>query len=420
MLQKLILENVRCFRDRHEIPLRPLTFLIGENSTGKTTALATAHVGTEILRSGVAPDFNEHPFNLGSFEQISSVGSNKTNESQFSIGIEVDNGNSVIARFISISGQPSVTSLHITTGSGQLRVETKGPLTAEIVPRNGNQYKTWKTTFVGMDDEARLTPNWFSLLHVATARETESRLEIRSAAKELRSFIEECRHRLKTHPIAPIRSNPFRTYDPRTDAPRAEGDHVPMLLAKTQHNKGEWSRLRERLCQFGKASSLFSSIKFRRLGRSEGSPFQIMFKIAGAPAFNLMDVGYGVSQILPILVDSITNEEGSLFLMQQPEVHLHPKAQAEIGTLLGHLARNEKKQFIVETHSDYMIDRVCLDVRDKKNGLTPDDVMILYFQREKGWVKVHPITIDAKGNLVGAPKGYREFFLKEQARLFGV
>ena len=145
-----------------------------------------------------------------------------------------------------------------------------------------------------------------------------------------------------------------------------------------------------------------------------------MFKIAGAPAFNLMDVGYGISQILPILVDSITNEEGSLFFMQQPEVHLHPKAQAEIGTLLGYLARNEKKQFLVETHSDYMIDRVCLDVRDKKNELTPDDVLILYFERERGWVKVHPITIDANGNLVGAPKGYRDFFLKEQARLFGV
>jgi len=145
-----------------------------------------------------------------------------------------------------------------------------------------------------------------------------------------------------------------------------------------------------------------------------------MFKMPGTPSFNLMDVGYGISQVLPILVDAITNERGQLFLMQQPEVHLHPKAQAELATFLGYLAKNENKQFIVETHSDYMIDRACLDVRDKKNGLTPDDVMILYFQRERGWVKVHPITIDAKGNLVGAPKGYRDFFLKEQARLFGV
>ena len=180
-----------------------------------------------------------------------------------------------------------------------------------------------------------------------------------------------------------------------------------------------WAQLRKKLSTFGRLCGLFSDIDIKRKGRSASDPFQILFKVSGASA-NLMDIGYGVSQVLPILVDVLTRERENLFLMQQPEVHLHPRAQAELGSFLGHIASREKKRFVVETHSDYLIDRICLDIRDKKTGLTPDDISILYFERENSWVKVHPIQIDENGNIQGAPPGYRSFFLKEQARVLGL
>jgi predicted ATPase len=99
--------------------------------------------------------------------------------------------------------------------------------------------------------------------------------------------------------------------------------------------------------------------------KKEGTT-QLQVKIAGS-GINLVDVGYGVSQVLPIIVDAIREPPRSTFLLQQPEVHLHPRAQAELGSFLGALAKQQQKRFIIETHSDYMIDRIRMDIRDGKH-----------------------------------------------------
>jgi predicted ATPase len=193
-----------------------------------------------------------------------------------------------------------------------------------------------------------------------------------------------------------------------------------MVLARmSSSEKKLWGPLREKLAEYGEASGLFQRIEVRRKGRKLTDPFQVLLRVAG-PSMNLVDVGYGVSQVLPILVDSLMADKGQTLLVQQPEVHLHPKAQAELGSFLGYLAKKEKKQFVIETHSDYLIDRVRMDVRDGKGGLKPKDVQILYFERNGAEVEIHPIGIDAAGNILGAPKGYRKFFLDEVKKSIGV
>ncbi len=71
---------------------------------------------------------------------------------------------------------------------------------------------------------------------------------------------------------------------------------------------------------------------------------------------------------------------------------------------------------MIETHSDYLNDRVRIDVRDKKN-IRREDVVILYFERDKekhkNGVKIFPIFLDELGNLIDAPPTYRQFFLEE-------
>ncbi|NQT39224.1 MAG: DUF3696 domain-containing protein, partial [Planctomycetes bacterium] len=150
------------------------------------------------------------------------------------------------------------------------------------------------------------------------------------------------------------------------------------------------------------------------------APFQVKLNFGGQPDFNLTDVGYGVSQALPIVVDIIRAEKGSTFLIQQPEVHLHPRAQAALGSLLIELAVAEKKRFIVETHSDYLIDRMRMDIRDS-DKLSPKDVQLLYFDRQEGSkVDIHSLELDKQGNIINAPAGYRDFFLREEHRFIGV
>jgi len=173
-----------------------------------------------------------------------------------------------------------------------------------------------------------------------------------------------------------------------------------MLLAQSyMGNAASAHRLRDSVEEFGTASGLFDSVDVRRLGKGGGDPFQLQITIDGL-AVNILDVGYGVSQALPILVDCLRAPDKSTFLLQQPEVHLHPRAQAELGSLFGALTQTKKQRFVIETHSDHLVDRIRMDIRDGKNGLRPEDVSLLYFERKKGEVKIAPIRIDAQGNLV--------------------
>ena len=131
------------------------------------------------------------------------------------------------------------------------------------------------------------------------------------------------------------------------------------------------------------------------------------------PWRNLIDVGYGVSQALPVVTD-LLRSDAPMFLLQQPEVHLHPRAQAALGSLFCQMAG--LRQLIVETHSDHLIDRVRMDVRDGESTLKPDDVSILYFERGDLDVRIHSLRIDEEGNILDAPDSYRRFFMEETTR----
>ena len=136
-------------------------------------------------------------------------------------------------------------------------------------------------------------------------------------------------------------------------------------------------------------------------------------------------MGYGVSQVLPVITELLRPDtwnpfsELSIFLLQQPEVHLHPSAQAALGSLFCQLAGPER-QLVVETHSDHLLDRVRMDVRDDKASLKPDDVSVLFFERGELDVHIHSLRLDDIGNVLDAPPSYRQFFMEETRRSLGL
>ena len=79
-----------------------------------------------------------------------------------------------------------------------------------------------------------------------------------------------------------------------------------------------------------------------------------------------------------------------------------------------------KRQILVETHSDHLIDRVRLDVRDSRTDLKPNDVSILFFERQGEEVEIHNLGIDKEGNILNAPSSYRQFFMDEVNRSLGL
>ncbi|RKU15027.1 hypothetical protein C6501_07200 [Candidatus Poribacteria bacterium] len=232
---------------------------------------------------------------------------------------------------------------------------------------------------------------------------------------------------LSVFSTSPIRSQPKRTYDPAREFDDPEGSDIPMYLMRIEAiQKKEWEKLKQQLIEFGTSSGLFQDIKIKNFGHSLGGPFQLQFKIRG-PTSNIIDVGYGVSQILPILVQvlypSIIQESRQTHispiysLLQQPEIHLHPRAQAEFSSLLAKLANQGNQSFIIETHSDYMIDRARIEIR--KGNIKPEDVSLIYFEPKGNIVNVHNIGFDKMANMIGVPPHYGKFFLKETNRLMG-
>ena len=224
---------------------------------------------------------------------------------------------------------------------------------------------------------------------------------------------------------APVRSRPLRTYDPVRPSSDPEGEYIPTYLANVHHRDPDgWQILKGKLEEFGQSSGLFDELSIKSFGKSEGTPFQVQVrKFSGkgrkGPQRNLIDVGYGVSQALPLLSELLRSDAPSMFLLQQPEVHLHPSAQAALGSLFCSIA-GPQRQLIVETHSDYILDRVTMDIRDKTTSLKPEDVSILYFEPGDLEVKIHSIRLDEMGNILDAPPTYRQFFVRETRRSIGL
>jgi len=187
--------------------------------------------------------------------------------------------------------------------------------------------------------------------------------------------------------VAPIRTKPRRTYDELALAFSPEGEHTPYLQIKS-------------------------------LGRGATARFELDIVIDDK-ALNVLNVGYGVSQSLPVMVEILARGSGAWFAIQQPEIHLHPRAQAALGDVFFEMAALERKHFLIETHSDFTIDRFRMNY---KNGRADKpDSQILFFERREKKNIVTSLPIGKLGELPAEqPSTYREFFVREQMNLLGI
>jgi len=134
------------------------------------------------------------------------------------------------------------------------------------------------------------------------------------------------------------------------------------------------------------------------------SEINIQDNVTGVKS-NLIDVGYGASQVIPILRACISPGLGPL-LVEQPEIHLHPKAQSTLSEILSETSL--ERQVIVETHSVHMINRARILVAEEK--LRPDHVMINFISRSASGSQVHSIPLLKNGDFAAKwPVGYGFF-----------
>ena len=428
-ITQFTMEEVRCFSDRQTLEIRPLTFLVGENSTGKTTALGCFHVLANYLRDNRL-DFNADPYSMGIFKDV--VRNSRPKAKTFKLGFTTEIAEWIV-EFAEKTGaiEPTVSSAKLKFSDGEIvfkirdgSAERQNRLAAFEKKHNCYEINYGHEGF----DLFLERPN-FCLLGSRSVRFLKGDSKGKTALANFLKTHENSERplnrpwdigsHLSVFSTSPIRSRPKRTYDPTKEFNDPEGGDVPMFLMRVRATQQKrWEKLKTQLVEFGKSSGLFQNIEIKNFGRSLGGPFQLRFKVKG-PSANIVDVGYGVSQILPILVHILNSDidEMTYFLLQQPEVHLHPRVQAELSSLMVKLANDSNRSFIVETHSDYMIDRARIEIR--RGNIKPEDVSLIYFEPKGNILKGHNISFDKMANMEGVPPHFREFFLKESNRLMG-
>lgn len=418
----IYLDNYRGFFNTY-IPLKQVNFLVGENSTGKTSFLELL----EPLFSGtfwiIDPDLNVGEIGRRHFFDLISISAK--NKDRFTVGIfsfdnkTPKNSKATLVTYMNNDGRPEISSL------SKVKMQE-----CRLVKRQHNFKKKsgevhWRINKVKSADLQ--TVSKFAQFCVNNHNNKVGFKKHNLPEKLLAlPFFMQCQDFLSPDNeldipgffskglvnLAPIRTKPRRTYDEPQTAYSAEGTHTPYVIRKFLRNKRQAELFKKFLERAGLKSGLFKSVVIREFGRGAQAPFEVDI-ILGEHALSIDNVGYGVSQALPVLVEMFVRPKGAVFSIQQPEVHLHPKAQATIGDFVAELARLEEKRFFIETHSDFSIDRFCLNLRHNKSANI--DSQILFFERTARGNKVTPIAILSNGELSeDQPSSYREFFLSEQ------
>ena len=445
--KEIVLRDFRCFHERQTARLAPLTLLVGENSTGKTSFLAAVRAVWDTAHGSGAPDFRAAPYDLGAFPEIvHNRGGRGSNVTSFTIGCkELMAGNRLLdfeATFESRDAAPAPVTTAWREGTVSVEFHRPSGENPRFVLKSSRG--SWR--YLGWGDLPMFDGLWItgflSHLHHAAAENNPISLvdyleplpdtigwALGSEDLPAFSFLAGLFTRFPPQdpPFAgaPSHLAPRRTYDPVKLDADPWGADVPSRFASLQfQNKAEWTALKKKLDAFGRESGLFDDFSVKQLTGVEGGPFQLQVRKFGkrgrkGPGRNLMDTGFGVSQVLPALEALFRTHGPPMFLLQQPELHLHPSAQAALGSLFCRTAE-AGRQLIIETHSEYIVDRIRTDIRDKRTGLKPDDVSILFFERSDLDVRIHSLRFDDQGNVRNAPDGYGRFFMEEARRSVGL
>ncbi|WP_345795922.1 DUF3696 domain-containing protein [Castellaniella sp. MT123] len=231
--------------------------------------------------------------------------------------------------------------------------------------------------------------------------------------------------------LGPLRNQPQRIYRWSGDTPASVGQMGESTIAAILAAESEGRRLNrgprrptqgfaEFIAAWLKDLGVIQDFAVRPVaaGRKE---YEVLVKThAKAPEVKITDVGFGVSQVLPALVQAFYCPPHSTVWMEQPEIHLHPQAQAELADVFvsatqareNGAARNA--QLIVESHSEHFLNR--LQRRVAEGVVRPQDVAVYFCRRAGSATELEPLRLDMYGAIENWPE---HFFGDEMADIAG-
>ncbi|MDM8556100.1 DUF3696 domain-containing protein [Desulfococcaceae bacterium HSG7] len=131
---------------------------------------------------------------------------------------------------------------------------------------------------------------------------------------------------------------------------------------------------------------------------------------------NIADVGFGVSQVFPIILEGLRMPVGNTLILEQPEIHLHPKLQMQIADYCIALALSGKK-VIAETHSDHVVNRLVRRIVEDETGKLQELIGIYFIKPSQDGALFEEIVIDEKRGIVNWPEEFFDQFSSEQQKI---
>ncbi len=418
MFTQLRLTNFKAWKDTGAIPLKPVTVLLGTNSSGKSTLIQSLLLLKQTVQS---PDRTVHLnlggdelndlFSFGGFEDVLNQAAESPR--QFSIGFDFlrESSDRVVAgQFGCIYGQTSsgsvvIQTLDLRTAERRFRAirREKGAFSIvvdeEALPRlKGRNYSPERSIAFSADAIADLNQDGTVVedLSLAIRRELEA-----------------------VSYLGPLRRKPERDYPWNKTKPGDVGidgrSAIDALLASDLLKSDEHRYIVDGVSSWLARMKVADRLEVRQQGRS--NRYELIVHRDGV-ACNLRDVGIGVSQVLPVIVVAYFAPPGSTIMLEEPEIHLHPLAQSVLADLFVTISQKRNVQFIVETHSEHLFRR--MQTLMAKQQVTANEAAMYFVEREGKVAKLRELEIDDYGRLKNWPDGFFGDALgetREQARL---